>query len=156
MASFSFNAANVAPATAFEPIPAGWYVAQISDSAVNPAKSGKGMRMSLTFDIIDGDFKNRKIFAGLNIQHENPETEAWAQKDLSAICHSVGVIDLKDTAQLHMKPLMINVKVRPASGGYEASNDIKGYKQATAGSAPVGGPAAAANSVTPPWQKKAA
>lgn len=155
MASFSFNAANVAPASAFEPIPAGWYIAQITDSGVNPAKSGKGQRMSLTFDIIDGEFKNRKIFVGLNIQHENPDTEAWAQKDLSAICHSVGVIELKDTAQLHMKPMMIKVSIREAKGGYDASNDVKGYK-AAAGSAPTGGAPSAANAATPPWQKKAA
>jgi hypothetical protein len=156
MASFSFNAATVQPKTSFEPVPAGWYIAQITDSSVNPSKSGRGMRMSLTFDIIDGEFKNRKIFAGLNVQHENPDTENWAQKDLSAICHSVGVIDLKDTAQLHMKPLMIKLTVRDAQGGYEASNDVKGYKAAASGAAPAAGAPSAGNAALPPWQKKAA
>jgi hypothetical protein len=156
MATFNFNAASVAPKASFDPIPAGWYVAQVTDSAVNPAKSGNGMRMTLTFDIIDGEFKGRKIFAGLNVQHANPETERISQEQLSALCHSVGVLDLKDTAQLHMKPLMLKVKVREAKDGYEASNDVSGFKAAAAGSAPTGGAPAAANSALPPWQKKAA
>lgn len=156
MASFFFNAASVTPKTSFDPIPAGWYVAQVTDSGVNPSKSGNGMRMTLTFDILDGEFKGRKIFAGLNVQHANPETERISQEQLSTLCHSVGVIDLKDTAQLHMKPVMIKVKVREAKDGYDASNDVSGFKSATSGSAPTGGAPSASNSAIPPWQKKAA
>ena len=155
MASVSFNAASVTPKASFDPIPAGWYVAQVTDSGVNPSKSGNGMRMTLTFDIIDGDFKSRKIFAGLNVQHANPQTEQISQEQLSSLCHSVGVIDLKDTTQLHMKPVMIKVKVREAKDGYEASNDVSGFKAAS-GSSTTGGAPSAANAATPPWQKKAA
>lgn len=156
MASFSFNASGITPKTSYDPIPAGWYLAQITDSNVNPAKSGNGMRMSLTFDIIDGQFKGRKIFTGLNVQHVDPETERISQEQLGNLMHAIGVIDLKDTAQLHMKPVMIKVKVREAKGGYDASNDVSGYKPATNATTPTGGVPAAANASLPPWQKKAA
>lgn len=155
MASFSFNAASVAPKSSFDPLPAGWYVAQVTDSAVNPAKSGNGMRMSLTLDIIDGEFKGRKVFTGLNVQHSDPQTEQISQEQLSALCHAVGVLDLKDTAQLHMKPVMVKLKVREAKNGYDASNDVSGYKKVDA-SAPNGGAPTAAGAALPPWQKRVA
>lgn len=156
MASFSFNASAITPKTSYDPIPAGWYLAQVTDSIVNPSKSGKGMRMSLTFDILDGEFKGRKVFVGLNVQHENPKVENISREQLGYLMHAVGVIDLNDTAQLHMKPVMIKVKIREAKDGYDASNDVNGYKAATQGHAPVGGAPTAANSAMPPWQKKAA
>ena len=34
----------------------------------------------------------------------------------------------KASEELHDKPLMIKVKVRPAQGEYDASNDVGGYK----------------------------
>ena len=51
-----------------------------------------------------------------------------AKKDLAAICRAVGVMSPKASEELHDKPLMIKVKVRPAQGEYEASNDVGGYK----------------------------
>lgn len=156
MASFSFNASSITPKTSYDPIPAGWYLAQVTDSGVNPSKSGKGMRMSLTFDILEGQFKGRKIFAGLNVQHENPEVERISQEQLGTLMHAIGVIDLQDTAQLHMKPVMIKVKVREAKDGYDASNDVSGYKKSDIVAPTGGGAPAAANAALPPWQKRAA
>jgi len=44
-----FNAHSVEPMADFEPIPAGKYVAVITDSEMKPTKSGNGSYLELTF-----------------------------------------------------------------------------------------------------------
>lgn len=131
MAGFSFDASQVAPSVAGQVLPAGWFKAQIDNSEMKPTKDGQGRYLELRFSIIDGKFNNSKVFARLNVENANPETKQYAYADLSAICHSVGVIQFQDTQQLHAKPMHIKLKVRPASGDYEASNDVNGFKSIT-------------------------
>ena len=130
MAQFHFDASTVAPQASTGPVPAGTYLAQIIESDVAPLKSGKGNGLKLTFEIIDGQYKGRRIWENLNIQHENEETQRIAQSQLSALCHAVNVIKLQDTAALHHKPVHVRVVVREAQGQYQASNNIKGYESA--------------------------
>jgi hypothetical protein len=168
MAQFNFDASTVAPQASTGPVPAGTYLTQIIESDVAPLKSGKGTGLKLTFEIIDGQHKGRRIWENLNIQHENEETQRIAQSQLSALCHAVNVIKLQDTAALHHKPVHVRVVVREAQGQYQASNNIKGYESAggsvPAFLAPVQGPAfesysapAAAPAVAgkaPAWAKR--
>jgi len=130
MAQFNFDASTVAPQASTGPVPAGTYLAQIIESDVAPLKSGKGTGLKLTFEIIDGQYKGRRIWENLNIQHENDETQRIAQSQLSALCHAVNEIKVKDTAVLHHKPVHVRVVVREAQGQYQASNNIKGYESA--------------------------
>lgn len=145
MAQFHFDASTVAPQASTGPVPAGTYLAQIIESDVAPLKSGKGNGLKLTFEIIDGQQKGRRIWENLNIQHENEETQRIAQAQLSALCHAVNEIKVKDTAVLHHKPVHVRVVVREAQGQYQASNNIKGYESANASVpaflAPIQGPA---------------
>lgn len=162
MATFAFDASTVTPQASYTPIPAGVYLACVTDSDVVPLKSGAGQGMKLTFEILEGQFVKRKIFEHLNIQHSNPDTERIAQSQLSALCHAVGVVRLTDTAMLHDKPVKIRVKIRPAAGDFEARNQVSGYESA-AGAAPAafGGAAPAANAPAAaapaaPWVKRTA
>jgi len=159
MASINFDASTVAPQASSGPVPAGTYLAQCVDSDVQPLKSGNGTGLKLTFEIIDGQYKGRRIWENLNIQHSNDDTQRIAQSQLSALCHAVNVIKLQDTAALHHKPVTIKVVVREAKGEYQASNNIKGY-ESVGGSvpaflAPVADAAPAAPvSKAPAWAKK--
>ena len=159
MASLTFDASTVAPQASSGPVPAGTYLAQCIDSDVQPLKSGNGTGLKLTFEIIDGQYKGRRIWENLNIQHSNEDTQRIAQSQLSALCHAVNVIKLQDTAALHHKPVTIKVVVREAKGEYQASNNIKGYESASgavpAFLAPVADAAPAAPvSKAPAWAKK--
>lgn len=159
MASINFDASTVAPQASSGPVPAGTYLAQCVDSDVQPLKSGNGTGLKLTFEIIDGQYKGRRIWENLNIQHSNEDTQRIAQSQLSALCHAVNVIKLQDTAALHHKPVTIKVVVREAKGEYQASNNIKGYESAggsvPAFLAPVADVAPAAPvSKAPAWAKK--
>lgn len=157
MAQLNFDATQVAPDTGGgDPVPAGWYNVMIDESEMKPTKTEGGLRLSLRFTILDGQYANRKVFTGLNLKNANPVAQEIAYKQLSAICHAVGIMQVQDSQQLHGRPLKIKVKVRAASGDYEASNDITSYKNINeqvdgpvAGAAPAGAPWATAPAAAP-------
>jgi hypothetical protein len=162
MAQLNFDASQVAPDTGGgDPVPAGWYNVMIDESEMKPTKAEGGLRLSLRFTIMDGQYANRKVFTGLNLKNANPVAQEIAYKQLSAICHAVGVMQVQDSQQLHGRPLKIKVKVKAAQGDYEASNDITAYKNINeqvdgpaAGGAPTGAPWATAQAPAPqaaPW-----
>ena len=159
LSSYNFNAEEIEPSSSFDPIPAGWYKAIISNSEMKPTRDGYGEYLSLTLQIIEGQYENRLVFARLNLKNANDKAVDIARKDLAAICRAVGVMSPQSSEELHDKPLMIKVKVRAASGDYEASNDIGGYK-AVEGANLTPAPKAASKPQTPPpaatkkpWQK---
>lgn len=159
----NFNAAEVGPMDSFEPVPAGKYLAIISDSEMKPTKSGSGHYLEITFDIIDGNFKGRKVWARLNLDNPNAQAVQIARGELSAICRAVGVLQPRDSAELHNLPLAVKVSVKKREGNGELTNEIKGYekKEAALGvtatptsvQTPPAAPAAQATNNTPPWQR---
>ena len=163
MAKIGFNANNVEPSTPMDVLPAGKYLCIAIASELKPTKNGAGEYLQITFEVLDGQCKGRKIFERLNIRNSNKTAEDIAQRALSALCHAVGVIELDDSDQLHNIPVTLDVAIDPAKGEYSASNKVKGYT-AAGGSAPAptaraAAPAAAAPAATggaPVWKRKAA
>jgi hypothetical protein len=143
-----FDANNVEPTSDFEPIPAGKYEAVITESEMKPTKSGTGQYLQLTFQIIEGEYKNRLLWARLNLQNPNAIAVQIAQAELSAICRAVGVLAPKDSTELHNLPLLVSVRCKRRDDTGEITNEIKGYSKKEA---PPAAPAAA-NS-TPPWKR---
>lgn len=149
MAMLNFNATTVAPATAFEAIPAGNYAAIITESAMKPTKRGDGEYLQLTLQIIDGEHSGRKLFDRLNLNNPNATAVDIAQRTLSAICHAVGVMQPQDSAELHDIPMQVKVGVEKNATDGTNSNVIKGY--ATAGNGkPAPRAAAPAHAMPPP------
>lgn len=124
---YQFDATAVDPNTGFDPLPTDWYNCMITESEVKRTKDGQGAYLQLTYKVIDGKFKDRQFWDRLNIWNKNPVAVEIAQGSLSAICHSIGVYQVQDTQVLHGKPLMARVVEKPPEGGYDASNDVKGY-----------------------------
>lgn len=168
MANLSFNAANVSPSVVYAPLPAGDYQAIITESETKATKDGQGQYLQLKLQIQGGEFAGRVLFDRLNLWNNNQQAQEIAQRALSAICHAVGILQVGDSQELHNRPLIATVKVKPASGNYEANNEIKGYKAAQLSAAPAFMPpqaqaAPAANAPAgfgaagmPPWMNKAA
>jgi len=144
-----FDARNVDPATTFEAIPAGKYIAAITDSETKPTKSGNGSYLQLAFTILDGEYKNRILWARLNLQNPNQTAVNIARSELSAICRAVGVMAPNDSVELHNLPLQITVKVKKRDDTGDLTNEIKGY--ATKESAQ--GQPQQDRSSTPPWKR---
>lgn len=146
-----FNANQVEPSTEFEAIPAGKYLAMITDSEMKATKSGSGSYLLLTFQILEGEYKGRFVWARLNLHNANATAVQIARGELSAICRAVGVMTPNDSVELHNLPLLITVKCKKRDDSGEVSNEVKGYAKREAAS---GQPQQAATS-TPPWRRPA-
>ena len=159
MAQLNFDASTVAPQEAFDPIPAGWYPAQIVESEMKAGSKPGSAYLAITLQIMGGEYNNRKVFDRFNLQNANPVAVEIAYRSLSAVCHAVGLIQVADSQLLHGRPMMVKVSVRPArvdatSGtAYDASNEVKGYKALDASAAVAGGAPA---SGAPAWATSAA
>jgi len=177
---FSFDAGSVTPAGVYEVLPAGDYEVMIVDSTLEPTKSGSGSFLKLQMQVLSGPHKDATIFDRLNLVNDNPKAVEIAQRTLSAICHAIGVMQVADSTQLHNRPMIVRLTVKPAEGQYGPSNECKGYKPTSAGitqapaatatpiaaqpaqpqaaayNAPFAPPAAQAPAGGPPWMSQAA
>ena len=129
-----------------------------------------GQLLWLELDVLEGEYAGRKLFDRLNLVNINPTTIEIAQRTLSAICHATGLMQVDDSEQLHLIPLIADVKVQPPKNGYAASNTLRympleqtaarpvaapAARPAVAArpAAPVISPAPAAKSSTAPWRR---
>lgn len=164
MSLLNFDASRVQPATGeLEPVPAAWYDAVMDQSEMKPTKDAAttgNAFLECRFNIASGQYAGRKLYARLNLRNSNPVAAEIAQKELSAICHAVGILQVQDSQQLHGIPLKVKVKVRAGDAQYGASNEISTYKPANfVPDAPVAGsvapgafpPPAAAPAQQQPW-----
>lgn len=134
MAMFAqtFDASNVDPNAGFELYPAGKYLVQIIASEMRPTKDGRGQYLFLELDMLDGPFAGRKLFDRLNLVNDNPDAVDIAKRTLSSICRATGQMQVKDSEQLHLIPLIADVRVRPPKGQYGESNSIRYLPRNTA------------------------
>jgi hypothetical protein len=129
-----FDASKIEPQAVFEALPAGDYVVSIVGSKVSPTKAGTGERLELKLQILDGTFRGRVLFDGLNIRNPNAQAQQIALATLSAICRAVGVMTPRSSVELHNKPLICKVVVKEYQG--ELKNEVKGYKPVARQDAP--------------------
>jgi len=144
-----FDARSVDPAVDFEAIPAGKYLAVITESEMKPTKSGNGSYLEFVFEVIEGEYKGRNLWARLNLDNPNALTVQIARAELSAICRAVGVMQPKDSCELHDVPLVLTVKCKKREDTGEITNEVKGYAKKEAA---TGQPQQAASN-TPPWRR---
>ena len=158
MPQLNFDANNVEPVPSFDPIPAGQYMAMIVASEEKTSSKGNKF-LSLEFEVIEGQYKGRKVWVNLNLEHPNPDTVKFARAELAAICKAVGVLKPQDSVQLHNLPLLINVKCANRKDTGDLQNKIKSYlpkdapKSAPSAQGQPQPQQAPANSTTPPWRR---
>lgn len=166
MAQLNFNASTVDPQQSFDPLPDAWYTVTMTKSEMKPTKDNQGAYLETELTVQDeGKYKGRKIFYRLNLKNSNPVAQEIAYKQLSAICHAVGVIQCEDSQQLHGLPFKAKVVVKTdPTGKYDPANEVKAIKSvnedaappafapAAAPAAPAAQPAAAG--AVPPWMQK--
>ena len=165
----NFDASTVDPSKPFELLPPGKYVVQIVASEMRVTKDGMGQYLWLELDVLEGEFTGRKLFDRLNLVNNNPQTVEFAQRTLSAICHATGRMQVQDSEELHLIPMLASVTVQPPKNGYSESNSVRysALDQGAAAPAPAQRPAAqqaarpaaqprpAAVPATAPWRRNA-
>lgn len=143
-----FDANEVEPTSDLDPIPAGKYLAMITDSEMKPTKNGDGHYLLLTFQILEGPCKNRHVWARLNLSNPNETAVRIARAELSAICRAVGVMVPRDSVELHNLPLQITVRLKKRPDTGELQNEVRGYDKKGATGQPARQEAGA-----PPWRR---
>lgn len=96
--------------------------------------------MWLELDVLEGEHTGKKLFDRFNLVNNSPSTVEFAQRTLSAICRAAGRMQVQDSEELHLVPILADVKVQPPKNGYGESNSIR-YLPLERG-APAAGPAA--------------
>ena len=127
MASFghTFDASSVEPSTGYDVLPPGKYLAQVVASEMRATKDGHGQYLYMEVDILEGQYAGRKLFDRLNLVNANPDAVQIAQRTLSSICRAVGKLQVSNSEQFHLIPLIADVRVRPPKGIYGESNSIR-------------------------------
>ncbi len=128
----------------FEPIPAGWYQAQIEKAEVKATKAGNGSYMNVQYKILGPQYAGRVVFGMITIQNPNSTAEEIGKKEMGSLMDACALVSVNNTDSFIGKTLTIKVKVKPATGQYEAGNDVSAWKPAGQVQAPAApGPAAA-------------
>lgn len=149
-----------------ELLPPGEYIVQATEGGIVRKDSGDAM-IKLTFEVLDGDYTNRKLWTNLNIRHSNPVAQRIALEDLTEMWRDAmgGSGNPPSVDYLLWKPIKVKVTTEKGKDG-ETRNRIKRYMPVS-GSAPAGkaavsqvapkassAPAPAGN--RPAWLKKTA
>ena len=132
----AFDASTVDPQDSFDPIPAGNYLVEITDSEMKPTKAGTGSYLQMTLKVLQGNYAGRLLWERLNLDNPNKTAVEIAQKTLSSICHATGVLNVTDSVQLHNKPMIAKVKVK-RDDEYGDKNELSGFKKAEGAAMPT-------------------
>jgi hypothetical protein len=146
-----FNAHEVEPSSTFDPLPAGKYLAAVTGTEMKATKDGKGSFLNIELTVVEGQYKDRKVWDRLCLNHSNSQTVKIAQGNLSALCRAVGVMTPRDSVELHNIPLVVTVKLKKREDTGELTNEVRGYARKEAA---IGKPQQAApTDNTPPWRR---
>ena len=121
--------ANASQDSDFPPLPDGEYIAQIVNSEKRTLKSGSET-LVFTWLVIDGEYRNRKIFENLYIYDPTrPKQLAFNKQKLFFITKACGRDSINDTVELHNKPCRITVRQHEYNG--KTRNEISAYRPIT-------------------------
>ena len=119
-------------------------------------KAGTGKYLEVTFDVIDGPHKGRKVWARFNIEHPSEQARTIGLGQLKQFGEAVGVPHIQESEQLHGKPVTLRVVVKQ-DANYGPSNDVKGFMPAAGTATPAANPVAAPPSpAAAPWEQRGA
>lgn len=133
----------------FDPLPEGKYLCIVESSELRPTKAGTGNGINLKLQVVSDKFKGRTFFHWLNYNNPSEEAQRIGRAELAMLCRATGVLNPKDTMELHNIPFCATVKVTPAKDGYDAGNKLaKAEPKAAFAAEPVDAKAGGA-----PWAK---
>ena len=141
--------------TSFEPLPAGWYTATITESTVVDVKAPKtGTYIKNRYDILGPTHAGRVVFGNITLTNSNPAAEEMGAKQLNDLLCSIGKAKCDDTDELIGKSMEIKLVVK-SSEQYGDGNEVKGFRAIKGSQMPgAGSPGATlAAKAKAPWEK---
>lgn len=109
-------------------LPAGEYHAVLVASEKKTTKDGSGAYLDCQFQIASGEFQNRRVMQKFNLwlaltDDKKRMAVQIAKGQLSELCRAVGVLNPKDSTELHGIPMMIKLNCKE-NGEYGMQNNI--------------------------------
>ena len=150
----SYAVKDIPEQDGFEPIPAGWYNARITEAEVKSTKAGTGSYIKVRYDITGPTHQGRVIYGNINLSNPNQQAEQIGIQQLGSLARSIGLEVISDSDQLINREVQIKLSVKKdTTGQYNDSNDVKGFK-AVDGYMPPTASAPIGKTATPPWAGK--
>lgn len=142
----------------FEPLPAGWYTATITQAELKTTSAGNGQYIKCRYDITGPSHQGRVVFGNLNIKNPNVKAEEIGRQQLGDIMRAIGLAKVVDTDNLIGGQISIKLTIKQ-DDKYGASNEVKGFRSVSGSAAPAASviPVTPAPAKTPfgaPWKKK--
>lgn len=132
-----FNPMNYDPTQGIGQLPIGKHPVIIESDEVKPTKNNDGGYLQLNLRIIDGPNAGTTGGYRLNLYNNSQQAVEIAHKQLSAVCHVVGVFQiLNDCSVLHNKPFLVEVGPQKGDPNYTEIKkvfDINGNEPGKAG-----------------------
>ena len=138
----------------YEPLPEGWYSAEIGDAEIRVTKDGTGQYIRCRYNVTGPTKAGRVVFGNLNIMNKSQKAEEIGRQQLGELMRCIGLGRIEDTDQLIGCPLQIKLSIRPAENGYAAQNEVRGFRVAEGAAPAKAAPAASSSKAAPPWAKK--
>lgn len=138
----------------YEPLPEGWYSADIGDAEIRVTKDGTGQYIRCRYNITGPTKAGRVVFGNLNIMNKSQKAEEIGRQQLGELMRCIGLGRIEDTDQLIGSSLQIKLSIRPAENGYAAQNEVRGFRVAEGAAPAKASPAASSSKAAPPWAKK--
>jgi hypothetical protein len=111
----------------FAALPVGEYRAMISSVTDKENKNGTGNYLLFYFEIIEGQYENRKISEYVNYKNTNPAAEQIAWKTLLAITNACFREAAKQPSIDDFEGKTLRIKVKQEQYNGQTQNKVAGY-----------------------------
>jgi hypothetical protein len=128
MARFDFDPKDYKDAVNnFEPIPRGEYRMKAIEAEEFETKAGDGSYIRVVFQVIDGDYMNRKVFQNFNVNNPSEEAQKIGRGQVFAWSVACNRPEAGDSDELLEIPFIGMVDIEPGKGGYGPNNRIRRF-----------------------------
>jgi hypothetical protein len=115
----------------FELMKKGWVPLMIEASEVKHNKdydTTKNKRLELTLQIVDGEYRGRKMWVSLNLWHNTSEKALrFARQDWAAICRAIGILSPSQSEELHNQVFGAKLGHKKNDQSGDLENNITAY-----------------------------
>lgn len=107
-----FDATQHDPSQGTGQLPVGKHLVKVTGGELKATKANDGGYLQLKITIVEGPHAGSSGNWILNIHNKNPNTIEIAFRELSALCHAIGVYKVDNVSQLMDRPFMVQVQAQ--------------------------------------------
>ncbi len=94
-----FDTANEREDAGFEPLPKGAYRVMVGGSQMKTNKNGKGRHVAVELNVIDGQYRKRKLWHRFNVENANETAQRIGRGQMKSFLTAIGVTSALDLEQ---------------------------------------------------------